>query len=166
MEIPANVMGSVASTPNSRLRISRVKQESRCQTNHHAGKGERHPSPDNETQDVALRSAQRDANPNFSSSLIDQVRHHAVDANRCENQRDACEDSQKQHRETSGGPAIRSPAVPSFERSTWEDPDRGSAAHSLTADSMAAGSVRNHGRLPSWPAWGIGCGPGRKRFVG
>ena len=70
------------------------------------GDGELHPAADDQPKDIAALRADRHPQPDLLRALADGVGDHAVEADRREEERDAGEQPEQQHRE----PPLRRPS--------------------------------------------------------
>ena len=89
----------VAVTPNSRLEISRVRNWAATAPATRPTASSRTASPSTCLSTAGLRRPERDANRDFAPALDDEVRHHAVQADAREDQRQRGEPSEQQHHE-------------------------------------------------------------------
>ena len=69
-----------------RLATHETKQQTDYRPDEHQFGG----PADNQPQDVATLRTECHPHPNLMRPLHDQERHHAIDADRCEDQRDRC----------------------------------------------------------------------------
>ena len=84
--------------PEEQIRNHARETEGTDQSDDNTDRGQRHALPNDQSQHIGFLRTERHANSDFMGALRDRVSHHAVDAERGEQERGTAEDRKELHR--------------------------------------------------------------------